>query len=246
MLAWESARFDETVADLFGYHALQLGLAQVDVLRNNRMPHRWRAVSTQADLQVLQHREPQCGAPVDLLADFADLPFESQSLDLVALPHTLEFAEDPHACLREVERVLMPEGHVVVCGFNNWSLWGARQALGRATGSAFLPRAGEFIGYRRIKDWMRLLGLEIVDGWFGCYCPPCRTERWLHRYRFMERAGARWWPVLGAVYMVVAVKRVRAMRLIGAAWKKPALQAKLKPAAQSTVHREAETEPEAG
>ncbi|MDE2047491.1 MAG: SAM-dependent methyltransferase, partial [Betaproteobacteria bacterium] len=113
-------------------------------------------------------------------------------------------------------------------------LWGLRQAVGRAMGGPFLPRAGEFIGYKRIRDWTRLLGLEIVGGQFGCYRPPCRTERGLHRTRFMESAGDRWWPVLGALYFVIAVKRVRGMRFTSASWRKPALQPQLQPAVQAT------------
>jgi SAM-dependent methyltransferase len=146
------------------------------------------------------------------------LPFASQSLDLVVLPHVLEFAEEPHQVLREVERVLIPEGQVIICGFNPASLWGARQVLGRITGSPFMPRHGEFISLPRLKDWLKLLSMEVNRGHFGCYSPPCATEKWLRRFSFMEKAGDRWWPVLGAVYMVQAIKRIRGMRLIGPAF----------------------------
>jgi hypothetical protein len=72
----------------------------------------------------------------------------------------------------------------------------------------------------RIKDWLKLLDMEVYPGHFGCYAPPCDTERWLQRFDFMERAGARWWPFLGGVYIVQAIKRVKGMRLIGPAWNK--------------------------
>jgi len=78
-----------------------------------------------------------------------------------------------------------------------------------------MPRAGEFIGYWRLRDWLRLLGFEVEAGRFGCWRPPVRTEKWLQRFAWMDRLGDRWWPVLGAVYFVVAVKRVRGMRLVG-------------------------------
>jgi hypothetical protein len=42
-----------------------------------------------------------------------------------------------------------------------------------------------------------------------------RSDQWLARWAFLEKAGDRWWPVLGSVYLVTAVKRVRGMRLIG-------------------------------
>jgi len=164
-----------------------------------------------------------------LVTDAAALPFPPSSLDLVVLPHTLELSADPHQVLREVERVLVPEGRVVISGLNPASLWGFRQGRGRLAGrlglsalgapNLYLPEAGEFIGPWRLRDWLRLLGFEVESERFGCYRPAVRTHQWLQRSAWMDRAGARWWPIFGAVYMVVAVKRVRGMRLLGPAWK---------------------------
>lgn len=264
LLAWEQARIDQEVADVFGFHALQLGLLELDGLRANRMPHRWVAT----DSLQLSHllplplpsgagREPRegreerprpeapagrllqhdagaaaaasgaaNGAPAPALhCEFDALPLPDASIDLVVLPHALELARDPHQTLREVERVLVPDGRVVVVGFNPTSLWGLRQRLGgvrRSMGLArgrglFLPPAGDFIGYWRARDWLRLLGFEVEGGRFGCWRPPLASERWLQRFAWMDRIGERWWPVLGAVYMICAVKRVRGMRLVGLA-----------------------------
>ena len=104
------------------------------------------------------------------------LPFAENSLDLVVLPHSLELNADPHATLREVERVLVPEGRVVICGLNPASLWGLRQRRAHlyrrlGFGELFLPDAGEFIGYWRLRDWLRLLSFEVESGSFGCYRP---------------------------------------------------------------------------
>ncbi len=213
-LAWEQEQFDAAVADLFGYHALQCGLPGIDALRENRMRHRIHA--RQPD-DAPGRSELSESAPADLwLDDYEALPFASQSLDLVVLPHVLEFACDPHQVLREVDRVLRAEGRVIVSGFNPVSLWGARQIVGRALGRPFLPEVGQFIGLPRLRDWFKLLSFELERGRFGCYRPPCHSEKWLERTRFMESAGDRWWPICGAVYFVSAVKRVRGMRLIGA------------------------------
>jgi len=81
----------------------------------------------------------------------------------------------------------------------------------------FLPSAGEFIGYRRLRDWLRLLSFEVESGRFGCYIPPVTSAQWVSRFAWMERAGNHWWPVFGALYYIVAVKRVRGMRLVGLA-----------------------------
>jgi len=233
LLAWEQAQLDRSVADIFGFHALQLGFPELDALRDNRMPHRWLAAGApqtppvepgnRAEVPDGGSGRGHARAQVVLQCDFDALPFDSQSLDLVVLPHALELARDPHLALREVERVLMPEGKVVILGFNPRSLWGVRQWLGRCwrqmgfrpREALFLPRQGEFIGYRRMRDWLRLLSFEVEAGRFGCYAPPLRSQRWLARFAWMERVGERWWPVFGAVYCVVAVKRVRGMRLVG-------------------------------
>ncbi len=223
LLQWEQRYLDTVVADVFGFHAVQLGLPELDALRANRMPHRWRVDSTQP-LSAESSPAPWPAA-VSLSCDFDALPFDSQSLDLVVLPHALELARDPHLTLREVERVLRPEGRVVIIGFNPASLWGMRQRGSNArrylglgpVQSRFLPHDGELIAYRRLRDWLRLLSFEVETGRFGCYRPPITSETWLSRFEWMEPAGDRWWPVLGAVYALTAVKRVRGMRLVGLA-----------------------------
>lgn len=241
LLEWEQRHLDRAVADLFGFHALQLGLPQLAALQANRMPHRWLAVESARDdsrdegagesvlvNDVTAERAPEPARvavvpPPMLRCHFDALPFAAATLDLVILPHALELARDPHLALREVERVLVPEGRAIIVGFNPASMWGVRQRLGRlrrliaprSSSELFLPHAGEFVGYRRLRDWLRLLSFEVEAGRFGCYVPPVRSRRWLQRFAWMERAGEHWWPVFGALYYIVAVKRVRGMRLVG-------------------------------
>ena len=218
LLAWERSEFERAVGDIFGYHALQLGLAGIDALDANRMPHKWLAVSEP------QAPEIACAAQPALVVDFAALPFPGNSLDLVVLPHSLELNRDPHATLREVERVLVPEGRVVICCLNPASLWGLKQRRAHlyqrfGLGELYLPGLGEFIGYWRLRDWLRLLNFEVESGSFGCYRPAMKSQQWLERHSWVDRVGARWWPIFGAAYCVVAVKRVRGVKLIGPAWR---------------------------
>ncbi len=216
LLDWERRCFEEGVADIFGYHSLQLGLPVLDTLAANRMPHHWRAVDTTLPAWG--------GVAASLRTDFTALPFAPASLDLVTLPHTLELSLDPHATLREVERVLVPEGRVVLSCINPVSLWGLAQRRARlyqrlGGGRLYLPEAGEFIGYWRLRDWLRLLGFEVESVRFGCYRPAVRGQRALDRMAWMERLGDRWWPILGAAYFIVAIKRVHGMRLLSPSWK---------------------------
>jgi SAM-dependent methyltransferase len=218
LLAWERAEFDRAVGDIFGYHALQMGLPEFDALQANRMPHKWLALSEAEAAEGL--------VKPDLITDFGALPFEENSLDLVVLPHSLELNLDPHTTLREVERVLVPEGKVVICCLNPASLWGLRQRRAHVYrrlgfGELYLPDAGEFIGYWRLRDWLRLLSFEVETSSFGCYRPAFASEKWLERFAWMDPVGERSWPIFGAVYFIVAVKRVRGIKLIGATWSKP-------------------------
>jgi len=215
---FEQTCIDKMVADAFGYHALQVGLPSLDLLRANRMPFK-AYVGTEspavpaADWDGVVLAQPEC------------LPFDSQSVDLLVLPHGLEASTHPHQVLREVERVLVPEGRVVISGFNPWSLWGVRHRTPYL--APWLPQPAQAqVSLPRLKDWLKLLSFDIELGHFGCYVPPFRSQKWLDRFAFTESAGNRWWPVCGAVYVVSAVKRVAGMRLITPRWKTAAASRK--------------------
>jgi SAM-dependent methyltransferase len=202
LLAREQAYFDDAVADVFGFYALQLGQVAQDLLAASRIPLKCRLAPV---------------GEVALRADFHDLPIASNSVDLLLLPHVLEFSTVPHQILREVHRVLMPEGHVVISGFNPRSLWGLRRLFN--TQRDAYPWCGRFINLPRLKDWLALLGLEIAAGKMTCYVPPCTQEKWIQRFRFVDPAGDRWWPIAGGVYFLRAIKRVRGMRVIMPKWR---------------------------
>ena len=221
VMDWEQGMFDAAVADIFGFNAVQIGLPEFDLLRANRIPLRARAA-------------PQ--GTVDVICDFAALPFAGQSLDLVLLPHVLEFSDDPHGILREVERILIPEGQVIIAGFNPLSLWGARSRLKRRTG---FPWNGSYLSATRLRDWLKLLGFEVERGCFGCYAPPLEQSRWINRLRFMENAGRRWWRFSGGVYLLRAIKRSYGLKLIKPDWrKKPARAKALRPLTQKECNKE--------
>ena len=201
VLAREREYFDAEVADIFGFNAVQIGLPEVDFLRSSRIPLRLRVATD---------------GPADLLASPAEMPIASQSVDLAILPHVLEFAREPHQILREMDRIMMPEGRVIICGFNPWSLWGLRQALTWSRDT--VPWCGNFISLTRMKDWLALLGFDVSAGRLCCYAPPFVKDAWLERCRGFEAAGDRWWGIAGGVYLVQAIKRVHGMRLITPRW----------------------------
>jgi SAM-dependent methyltransferase len=214
VLAWEQACLDALVADVFGFNALQLGDVPVDFLRANRMPLRMRCTSSPSTLGT---------TPQAICAQPCALPLTSNSVDLVVLPHVLEFDPRPHDVLREAARILVPEGSLVVIGFNPYSLWGLRRRWG--CGQHF-PWQGRYIGLPRLKDWFALLGLEACAGEFGCHAPPIDALSWQQRFAFLDIAGVRWWGFAGGVYVIQAIKRVAGLRPILPRWRERMSRAK--------------------
>lgn len=202
-LARERTIVDAMVDDIFGFHAVQLGVPGIDLLAVNRIPHKHTVDPIEA---------------ASVKAHFHELPFAQASVDLVVMAHVLEFTDVPHEILREVDRVLIPEGRVVIVGFNPWSLWGLRRAI--ASAKEGLPWSGEFVSLVRMKDWLSLLGYDLSAGKLACYAPPFENDRWRERFGFMEPAGDRWWGVAGGVYVLEAIKRVIGMRVITPAWQR--------------------------
>lgn len=200
VLSREQVIFDLSVADIFGFNAVQLGLAEHKLLRGSRIP-----------MLIQAGKEPG----VQVLLEAEELPFETGSIDLLVLPHTLEFSTHPHQILREVERVLRPEGSVVISGFNPLSLWGVRQSLGQ---KKEYPWCGKFISLIRMKDWLALLGFEVEAGRFGCYAPPFAGSALLQRSKSFVPSENHWWSMIGGIYVLHAKKRVPGMRVIKPQW----------------------------
>lgn len=213
LLECERRELDEVLANLFGYYLLQVGaVADAYLLEASRIryqvvvdgdwpPEPCRALPAQvANL---------CGLP-------RRLPVQGDSVDVVLLPHTLEFASSAHEALREVERVLVAEGHVVILGFNPWSTWGMRRLLRRRRHA---PWHGTFRGAYRIKDWLSLLGFDIVQTRPYFFRPPLQHETAMKRLEWLERLGRRWWPLLGGAYLIVARKRVTTLTPIKPRWR---------------------------
>lgn len=178
--------------------------------------------------------DPGDGEPVGLYCIPEQLPFDTKSVSLVILPHVLEFSDYPHQILREVERILAPEGHLVILGFNPLSLWGLVSVF---RGNR-MPWNARFSTLARIKDWLQLLNFELTAGKMIYHRPPVQSERVRRRLGFLENAGDRWWPLGAAVYAVAARKREIGITPLHPLWtKRSALNAGLaKPVARSRCH----------
>ncbi len=196
----EQAYFDNAVREMFGYFAVQIGMPQVNLLR--RCPINCCArigLSSRCDVRA---------AP-------SSLPFREDSVDLAVISHVLEFTGDPHGVLREVARVLRPEGRIALSMFNPHSLLGLK-CLTDMTGE--FPYNAGLISLAKIKDWLRLLDFVLEGGKFSVYMPPGTRRRSRKLYRWMEYAGDRWWPLGGSVFFLIARKRVAGMNMITPRW----------------------------
>lgn len=200
---------DRLVEDIHGYYALQIGNPSKNML-----------ISSPIKTRVLAGRASRC----DVLVDCGSLPFASAELDLVVIAHALEFSAEPEAIVRESFRCLRPEGHIIVVGFNPAGIYGLRRALD--LGGDY-PWHGEFIRAKRVRDWLKILGFATRAGYCLGFAPPWLAgERpWLRR--LCEDAGRRWWPLLGGVYVMHAIKRVPAVKLMGMPWKEKAKEGSL-------------------
>ena len=174
--------------EVFGFYALQLGYRR----RILRVPVRSHAI-------VGVNRD------CSIVADWTALPFAAESVDCIVLAHALEASGAPHEVLREAARVLRPHGRLLVIGFNPWSLLGARISA--------MPWRKNWISLMRVKDWLTLLNLSAEEGQFAAFMPPHRRR---HRkwFGWMEKAGRRWWPLAGGVYILSATKYTCGMRMI--------------------------------
>ena len=217
---WENNLLKEWVSDVFGYYAIQLGhRGRITALNGNRCSERYAIECGERQIQPSQPDE--YGVRHLDVPDFSVLPFSSDSLDLVILPHTLDEHPDPHAVLREAYRVLRAEGRMLILGLNPLSLWGmqAKWQRGMRNGSnpfgvyRALPHAPLHIG--RMKDWLELLNCDVMQGRYGCYTPYVTQGKWLNRSLWLEKAGDRWWGFAGAIYALMVVKRIYSPTLVG-------------------------------
>jgi SAM-dependent methyltransferase len=219
VLREETALARLTLDDVFGFELLQVGS--------------WGPARHLLDGARTQHTTllaPDRGPGVTLCAPLTSLPFASDSIDAILLPHTLELVEDPYAVLREAERVLCAEGCLMICGFNPWSGWGARRLFARLLRRPpFPPGTRRVLAERRLRDWMALLDFEVANvyGYLGNM--PMAGRRHLDGgpYEYRPRRA-----FTAGGYLLKARKRVQTLTLVRP--RRRALQRVLVPASEPT------------
>lgn len=206
--AAETAVLSQHLQSVFGYHLLMTGSSDCSLLQASRISH-----------CVVLHdpNAPEKPAGSVLRGCPEHLPIQNDSLDALVLMHSLEFSKDPHQVLREAERVLIPEGHLIVLGINPRSLWGVSRWL--RLGRREVPWRGKFRSLSCIKDWTSLLGFEWVRCDQGYYRPPLQHQGLLNKLAFMEKLGTSVWPFWGGFYIVTVRKKVTGLTPIRPRWR---------------------------
>jgi SAM-dependent methyltransferase len=195
LLAAESELLGEALEDVFGWEFLQVGAwgSSRDLLSCSRT-RRQTVVAA-----------PGFPGGADIIGRPAQLPVISDSVDAALLPHTLEFASDPYAILREVDRVLVGEGQLLVLGFRPWSLWGMRARWSR---SGFPPGMRRVLSERRLREWLVLLGYEVAEVHSYLYCSPWSKglSKGEGTGRILRRGLTH--PLPASAYLLKARKRI--------------------------------------
>ena len=179
----------------FGYHLLQTGPVTGETLL--------------APSKIHHHIVSRCEAmaSVDLVALDEELPLESDSVDLVVALHSLEFCSNPHQALRELQRVLMPQGHLVIIGFNPYSLKGLRNRLSAMRGAS-VWRDQHLLSAHRVSDWLHLLGCEVERSSSFYSLPPVGTGSFRSAVTRCDQWLKRYGSPFGGIYMTHAIKQV--------------------------------------
>lgn len=203
----EQAALCEVLCDVFGYHLVVLDPAcEIESLEASRIVHRIVQTGSRNGLD-------RCPT---LLASSEHLPYLSDSVDAFVLPHALEVAQDPHQVLREIDRCLVAEGHLVITGFNPYGWWGLRRKLGGARAGS--PWSLRFIGLSRLKDWLSLLGFDTVSTRYLFPHPPWTYGLGSGR-GILARLHRDQRPWLAASYLLVAKKRVATLTPAKPRWR---------------------------
>ena len=133
--------------------------------------------------------------------DFHELPIASGSIDLVILPHTLEHLDNPQRLLTEACRIIKPDGHIIIFGFNPYSLWGLKK---RWMKSKNMPWAGNFLKANTIKKWLTFAEFQLAKQSMLLFSPPTSHANVYRKFKYFEWIGRKFLSSFGGAYMLMA------------------------------------------
>lgn len=208
ILNTEAQQFSRLLKRHFGKHAILIGVPeQYELLNATKIP-------CHTLLTPLLSKEIKSGY---IEGDFRELPILTGSMDLVMLPHTLEFVDNPQNLISEACRIIKPEGLIVISGFNHLSLWGLKKLLQGK--NKHNPWGANFIQAQKIKSWLKLSDFAIEKHESILLAPPLENEGLHSKFHFMEKWGNKYLPMLGGAYVIIARAKVIPLTPIRLKWK---------------------------
>lgn len=215
-------QISEYLSEIFGYYSLNMGVlgARKAFLKDSRIS---AGFSMSGD-----------GIDSDLIAKPECLPIAADNVDLVVGSHVLECSQNPHQVLREIDRVLVPEGHCILIGFNPYALMGAKRLLRPLSKS---KKPYKMRSASHVRDWFSLLGFETLEVNYVGFRPAVNNEKFFASCAWMDKWGEKLWPLLGSLYIIHAKKQVVALRPHKKVWKAPILLTGGKVALNRTAQR---------
>ena len=194
------SRLDEWCPKLFGYHMLKLGGLSCELTSC------CCNIQHQVSLDLSHSMS-------NVIADCYELPFLEKSFDAVIMAHQLEYSVDPHRLLREVDRVMIDDGYLIITGFNPLSLLGLSSLMPWRKHS--LPWSGRMFTPHRINDWLSVLNYQVVHCDRYALFP---YQRYQTMWTWLENGVGSWASPAGSLYFIVARKRTYPLRPIKAHW----------------------------
>lgn len=178
------------IVDVFGYYALEIGslAGQYAFLQESRIASQFTLSSV-------------LGEPSQLIGLPEQLPIAFSNIDLIVATHVLDCSAQPHQVLREIERVLVPEGHCILIGFNPFSWHGINTAVKRSTK---LASGHSMYSSLRVREWLQVLGFEVMETVSSRYSLRLST----HNRSWLGRLGDLYHIATGDVYLIHAQKKV--------------------------------------
>ena len=211
VFAMENDQLKDILPRLFGYHILQFGYyAELNYLTSSRVSNK--------TILFLEDAEIQKSVKTAVRTTAEELPIEMESVDVVLMPHILEYSNDTHRLLREMERILICEGYAIIIGINPFSLWGLYHLFFCWWNK--MPWGGRLISVSRMKDWLSLLDFEVEKVKYFFFSPPVSSVKLLKKFLPLERLGQYCYPIFGGLYVVVAKKRAAPLSPIKMKWQK--------------------------
>lgn len=218
LLQAENSLLQNLIEHCYGKHSVLIGVPnQYVLLKKGQIPDRILVTPFVLHDKNIRYVE----------GDWNELPISSGSVDLVVIPHSLEYVDNPRQVLSEACRIVKPEGSIIIFGFNPLSLWGLKGSWDKINGHDGFTGKGNFLSTSMIKQWLALADFELLKQQSLLFRPPVNHPKLFQHLKFMEWVGDKCALPFGGVYALMAKAKVVPLTPIRLYWKQQLAGTKL-------------------